>query len=44
VLGDARVPNVEEAELRRAVAGVLCRCTGYQRMIEALRQVASGGG
>lgn len=44
VLGDARLPNVEEAELRRAVAGVLCRCTGYQRMIEALRQVASGGG
>jgi aerobic-type carbon monoxide dehydrogenase small subunit (CoxS/CutS family) len=33
-----------DAELRRAVAGVLCRCTGYQRMIEAMRRVAAEGG
>jgi carbon-monoxide dehydrogenase small subunit len=42
-IGDAKAPNVEEAELRQAVAGVLCRCTGYQRMIEAMRRVVAGG-
>lgn len=35
---------IDESMLRTAVAGVLCRCTGYQRMIEALRLVAAKGG
>ena len=29
-----------DAELRRAMAGNLCRCTGYQGIVEALRRVA----
>ncbi|MEY4180101.1 MAG: Carbon-monoxide dehydrogenase (acceptor),(2Fe-2S)-binding protein [Planctomycetota bacterium] len=42
-LGDAKTPADDDTELRRAVAGVLCRCTGYQRMIEAMRRVVAGG-
>ncbi len=28
--------GLDEAEIRRAVAGHLCRCTGYQGIVEAL--------
>ncbi len=35
-------PKPSEAELRRALAGNLCRCTGYQRIIQAIRSVADG--
>lgn len=28
--------------LRRALSGVLCRCTGYNRVIEAVQQAAKG--
>ena len=30
-------PNSSEAEIRRAIAGNLCRCTGYQHIINAIR-------
>ncbi len=30
-----------DAELRREMAGNLCRCTGYQGIVEALRRVAA---
>ncbi len=33
-----RVPS--EAEVRTALAGNLCRCTGYQRIVEAVREAA----
>jgi aerobic-type carbon monoxide dehydrogenase small subunit (CoxS/CutS family) len=36
-------PNPSEAEIREALAGNLCRCTGYRAMIEAVRLVAGGG-
>ena len=33
-------PNPSEAEIRRALDGNLCRCTGYQHIIEAVRYAA----
>jgi carbon-monoxide dehydrogenase small subunit len=33
-------PNPSEAELRHALHGNLCRCTGYQKIVEAVRYAA----
>jgi carbon-monoxide dehydrogenase small subunit len=30
-------PNPEEKEIRRSISGNLCRCTGYQKIVEAIR-------
>ena len=38
-----RNPNPTEAEIRRALAGNLCRCTGYVRIFEAVRRAARPG-
>ena len=35
-----RNPNPNEAEIREALVGNLCRCTGYVRIIEGVRQAA----
>ncbi len=32
--------NPTEAEVREAIAGNLCRCTGYQRIVEAILHAA----
>ena len=37
----ARQPNPSEAEVREAIAGVLCRCTGYIRPVEAIQRAAA---
>ncbi len=33
-------PSPSDAEIRRALAGNLCRCTGYQHIVEAVRYAA----
>lgn len=33
----------DESTLRRVMSGVLCRCTGYQRILDAIRQVGQSG-
>ena len=40
LLGRKRAPS--EAEVKDALGGVLCRCTGYQKIIEAVLDVARG--
>jgi aerobic-type carbon monoxide dehydrogenase small subunit (CoxS/CutS family) len=35
-------PNPEENEIRKALSGVLCRCTGYRKIVQAVKNVASG--
>lgn len=37
-------PNPSEAEVRRALSGNLCRCTGYLPIIEAVLLAAREGG
>jgi aerobic carbon-monoxide dehydrogenase small subunit len=34
-------PNPDEHEIRKALSGVLCRCTGYRKIVEAVKNVAS---
>jgi len=33
-------PNPNDAEIREAISGNICRCTGYQPIIEAIAQAA----
>ena len=33
-------PNPSEAEIRTAISGNLCRCTGYQKIVEAIQLAA----
>jgi len=35
-----RNPHPEEGEIRRAISGNLCRCTGYQKIVEAIQTAA----
>ena len=38
-----RNPNPSKAEVRKAISGNLCRCTGYVKIIEAITKVAAQG-
>lgn len=35
-----RNPNAGEGEIREALSGNLCRCTGYQKIVEAVHSLA----
>jgi aerobic carbon-monoxide dehydrogenase small subunit len=37
-----RKPNVGEAEIRIAMSGNLCRCTGYQGIVRSIRSAGEG--
>ncbi|HQU50895.1 MAG TPA: 2Fe-2S iron-sulfur cluster-binding protein, partial [Casimicrobiaceae bacterium] len=36
-------PAPDEATIREALSGNLCRCTGYVKIIESVRSAATGG-
>ena len=37
----ARHPHPSDAEIREALSGNLCRCTGYEKIMEAVRLAAT---
>jgi len=39
----ARTPRPGEGEIREALAGNLCRCTGYQHIVQAALDAAAAG-
>lgn len=39
-----RTPNPTREEVVEAISGNLCRCTGYEPIVEAILSVAAGGG
>ena len=38
-----RNPQPSEMEIRQAISGNLCRCTGYTRIVEAVQEAAERG-
>ena len=38
-----RNPHPSEAEIRRAISGNLCRCTGYLKVIRAIQEASKAG-
>lgn len=38
-----RNPDADEKEIRSAISGNLCRCTGYQKIVEAIASVNDQG-
>ncbi len=38
----ARVPDPSDPDIREALAGNLCRCTGYEAILDAVRLAAAG--
>jgi aerobic carbon-monoxide dehydrogenase small subunit len=39
----ARCPRPDSAQTREALAGNLCRCTGYEKIMDAVQLAAEGG-
>ena len=37
-------PNPTDAQIREGLDGNICRCTGYQNIVKAIRQAADGTG
>ena len=40
---DANPDGGTDDQIREAISGVLCRCTGYQQIVESIRAAASAG-
>jgi carbon-monoxide dehydrogenase small subunit len=40
----SRNPHPSEQEIKQALVGNLCRCTGYVRIVEAIEEAADRGG
>jgi carbon-monoxide dehydrogenase small subunit len=38
-----RIPDPTEDEIKEGLAGNLCRCAGYSRIIAAVKQAAKAG-
>ncbi len=36
-----RNPNPTEAEIRQAISGIICRCTGYVKIVQAIQRAAA---
>ena len=32
-----RIPDPDDKEIKKAISGVLCRCTGYQKIVHAIK-------
>ncbi|MGK5630825.1 (2Fe-2S)-binding protein [Streptomyces sp. URMC 123] len=39
-----RTPQPSDADIREALSGNLCRCTGYEKILDAVRLAAARGG
>lgn len=39
----ARTPQPDEAQIRDAIGGNLCRCTGYQQIVDAVKLATTPG-
>ena len=37
-----KTPKPDELEIRTAISGNLCRCTGYQKIVESIKDVSEG--
>jgi len=35
-----RIPDPDDTQIREAISGVLCRCTGYQKILQAIKAEA----
>jgi carbon-monoxide dehydrogenase small subunit len=38
-----RLPEADEARIRRELSGNLCRCTGYMGIVRAIQRVLKSG-
>lgn len=39
-----RHPHPSDEEIRSGISGVLCRCTGYQKIVQAIKTATQAGG